>query len=87
MKVQADKKRTELVFQTGDWVYLKLQAYCQSSVQRRTSQKLSPLYYGPFLIIERLGTIAYRLALPAEARIHPIFHVSLLKRAPGPPTE
>ena len=43
--------------------------------------KLSPRYIGPYDIIERIGPLAYRLALPPElARIHNVFHVSMLRR-------
>ena len=41
-------------------------------------------YYGPFQIEEKVGAVAYRLKLPPEARIHPVFHVSLLKKKIGP---
>ena len=42
--------------------------------------KLSPRYIGPYEIIERVGPLAYKLALPLElARIHNVFHVSMLR--------
>jgi len=40
--------------------------------------------YGPFKIIEAIGLVAYRLALPDFAKIHPVFHCSLLKPHCGP---
>ena len=55
----------------------------QHSLIRRINQKLSPRFYGPFLILERIGSIAYKLQLPTSSKIHPVFHVSLLKKAMG----
>lgn len=45
--------------------------------------KLSKRYYGPFQIIERIGVVAYKLLLPTDYRIHPVFHISLLKEYHG----
>lgn len=74
-----DKKHTERSFEVGDWVYLRLQPYRQHSVEKRNFHKLSPRYYGPFQIEQKVGSIAYKLKLPSSARVHPVFHVSLLK--------
>jgi hypothetical protein len=83
MKSQADKNRTEHVFQQGDWVYLRLQPYRQRSITLRKNLKLSPRFYGPFQILHRIGTVAYKLDLPPEACLHSVFHVSCLKRNLG----
>lgn len=75
-KQQADKNRTERSFEVGNFVYLKLQPYVQTSVATRASHKLSFKYYGPYQIIAKVGNVAYKLLLPESASIHPVFHVS-----------
>ena len=79
MKVAADKHRTIREFAVGDWVYLKLQPYKQMSLRQKRLGKLSPRYYGPFQILQKVGSVSYKLDLPPESRIHPTFHVSCLK--------
>lgn len=46
----------------------------------RKSFKLSPCFYGPFQILQKIGEVAYKIALPSDAHLHPVFHVSCLKR-------
>ncbi|CAL9242528.1 unnamed protein product [Arabidopsis halleri] len=73
MKKVADKKLCEVVYQVGEWVYLKLQPYRQQFVVRRNCHKLSAKFFGPFRILERIGAVAYRLKLPDASKIHNVF--------------
>ena len=77
----ANNNRSDRQFSIGDYVYLKLQHYKQHSVVRRTSQKLAAKFFGPYLVIARIGEVAYKLELPLTATIHPVFHVSQLKQS------
>lgn len=83
MKKQSDKHRSERSFNIGDWVFLKLQPYTQSSVARRSGQNLAFRFFGPYKIEAKVGAVAYKLALPSTAQIHPVFHVSQLKKSHG----
>jgi hypothetical protein len=65
-------------------MFMKLQPYIQSSVAPRAHHKLLFKYYGPFLVLERIGDSAYRLHLPKKSHIHHVLHVSQLKKALGP---
>ncbi|XP_026410333.1 uncharacterized protein LOC113305526 [Papaver somniferum] len=79
IKQQADKNRTEREFQVGEWVYLRLQPYRQTSVQLRRSLKLSAKFFGLYQFTARMGKVAYKIYLPFTSKIHPVFHVSQLK--------
>ncbi|EXB73724.1 GDT1-like protein 2 [Morus notabilis] len=83
MQEHANKKCRAVTFEVGDLVFLKLQPYRHRALARVMNEKLAPHYYGPFQILARVGPVAYQLQLPSHARIHPVFHISRLKKALG----
>ena len=55
--------------------------HIQTSVDRnQPTRKLTPKFIGPYRIIEQISQTAYKLDLPVDLRIHPVFHISLLKK-------
>ena len=62
---------------------VKLQPYRQHSVALRKNQKLGMKYFGPFEVVDRIGTVAYKLKMPETAHIHPIVHIFVLKKFVG----
>jgi len=86
IKNQADRHRRELTFEIAEMVYLKLQPYKLRSLAKKINEKLSPRFYGPYKILEKIGPVAYWLELPVGARIHSVFHVSQLRKCLLPTT-
>lgn len=79
-KSYADKRRKAVEFAVGDRVYLKMITF---KGRARTSKrgKLDPRYLGPFMVLERVGMVAYKLELPSEMdAFHNVFHVSQLRK-------
>jgi hypothetical protein len=48
--------------------------------KKNEEYNLSPKYYGPFKVLQRIGSMPYKLDFPPSLRVHPVFHVSLLKK-------
>ncbi|GJR46940.1 putative reverse transcriptase domain-containing protein [Tanacetum coccineum] len=73
-------RRKPLGFQVGDSVMLKVSPW-KGVVRFGKRGKLNPRYVGPFKVIERVGTVAYKLELPQPlSQVHNMFHVSNLKK-------
>ncbi|KAA0054634.1 pol protein [Cucumis melo var. makuwa] len=85
-KSYADVRRKDLEFEVGDMVFLKV-APMKGVLRFAKKGKLSPRFVGPFEILERIGPVAYRLALPLSfAAVHDVFHISMLRKYVADPT-
>ena len=84
-KSYADVRRRPLEFEVGDHVFLKVMPK-RGMVIFGKHVKLLPRFIGPFELLERIGTVAYRLALPPSmSGVHVVFHVSMLRKyTPNP---
>ncbi|GKD65905.1 putative reverse transcriptase domain-containing protein [Tanacetum coccineum] len=79
-KSYADVRRKPLEFQVGDKVMLKVSPW-KGVIRFGKRGKLNPRYIGPFKVLAKVGTVAYRLELPQQlSRVHSTFHVSNLKK-------
>ena len=79
-KSYADVRRRSLEFEIGDPVLLKVTPM-KGVLRFRRKGKLSPKFIGPFEILERVGPIAYKLALPpAHLGVHDVFHMLRLRK-------
>ena len=77
-KSYADIKRKDIRYKIGEKVFLKVSPW-KKVMRFGKKGKLSPRFIGPYEVIEKVGPVAYKLALPPELeRIHSVFHVSML---------
>ena len=51
--------------------------------QINKDNKLTPKYYGPYKVLQKISSMAYKLEIPSSSRVHPVFHVSWLKKLIG----
>ncbi|PKI78958.1 hypothetical protein CRG98_000599 [Punica granatum] len=76
MKKWADKKRRHVKYSVGDLVLVKL----HNILRHKDMHKgLTRRYEGPFQVLQRVGNVAYKVELPKKLKLHPVFHVSMLK--------
>ncbi|XP_070010502.1 uncharacterized protein [Nicotiana sylvestris] len=76
----------DLEFKGDDWVFLKV-SNMKGIMRFGKKGKLSSRYVGPYIIIQMIGQVAYKLELPLEmSLVHPVFHVSMLKKVVGDPS-
>jgi hypothetical protein len=87
MKGQYDRGHRPLEFAVGDWVWLRLHRRLAASLTSGAAGKLAPRFYGSYKILKRIGSLAYRLDLPPQARIHNVFYVVFLKKFEGAPPD
>jgi hypothetical protein len=86
-KSYADKRRRDLSYEIGDFVYLKVSPM-RGTRRFKVNGKLAPRYVGPFKIVDRRGEVAYQLELPPQlSDVHDVFHVSQLKKCLWVPEE
>ncbi|KAJ3690866.1 hypothetical protein LUZ61_020030 [Rhynchospora tenuis] len=76
MKTNYDKFHRDVSFSVGQWVLLRLNHRLAVGIRTKSNAKLSPRFYGPYKIVEKVGELAYRLALPDNARIHDVIRES-----------
>ena len=70
----------DLEFEVGDHVFLKVSPM-KSVMRFERKGKLSPRFVGPFEILEKVGALVYKVALPPSlSKIHNVFHVSTLRK-------
>ncbi|XP_004239548.2 uncharacterized protein [Solanum lycopersicum] len=84
-KSYANNMRGDLEFHVGDMVYLKISPI-KGVMRFGKKGKLSPRYVGLFEVLQRVIKVAYELTLVSElSSIHPIFHISMLKKGISDP--
>lgn len=83
--ISANQHRRDIEFEVGDRVYIKASHMHDDTEAARPSTKLRKLYIGAFIITEKRSSVNYKLKLPDGRKLHPVFHISCLKKyTPSP---
>ena len=91
----ANQSRRPLTLEVGSQVLLSSAHITLASQAARPSRKLQPRFIGPYRVLQQVSPVAYKLELPESLKVHPVFHVSLLRpyedpasipNRPKPPT-
>src|SRR3954464_2441430 len=80
----ANKSRRDVQFEVNDQVLLSSAHINLASQAKRPSKKLQHRFIGPYRIIQKISAVAYKLELPSTLKIHPVFHVSVLRPYQSP---
>ena len=80
-RYQNKKRKMAPQLKEGDKVYLNTKNLKYKKKDKKRSKKLDPVKVGPFLIKTVKGPVNYELDLPADAKVFPVFHISLLEPA------
>ena len=75
----ANKARRDVKYEVGDQVLLSANHINLASQAKQPTKKLQHRFIGPYRIIQKVSAVAYKLDLPNSLKIHPVFHVSLLR--------
>ena len=79
-KSYADLKRTDIVYEVGDKVFLKVSPW-RKVLRFGKKGKPSPRFISPYVVLERIGPVGYQLALPSKlTKLHDAFHVYMLQK-------
>ena len=83
-KFHYDRKYHPMFLKVGEWALLRLHKGYKIPSTLGITNKLSQQYVGPFQVAERAGRLAYRLAVPEEWKVHPVFTIAQLEPCPAP---
>ena len=83
-KAHYDRKHQPLFMKVGDWAMLRLHKDYSIPSSAGVTKKLTQQYVGPFHILEKVGRLAYKLDVPLDWKVHPVFSMAQLEPAPSP---
>ena len=77
MKKQANEHGNERSFEEEDWLFLRLQPYKQMPLKKlNKDNNLEPKYYCPYKVLQKIGSMSYKLELLESSQVNLVFHVS-----------